>query len=125
MPAIAADAALIGRCGLYCGACRAFRDGRCRGCRANESCSWCKVGSCCDSRGLASCAECAEFPDASACRALNGTLPRLVGILRRSDRAACIARIRAIGYEAFAAEMAARGAFAIPPRRRRERAAQR
>jgi hypothetical protein len=27
---------LVAYCGLYCGACKAYRSGRCPGCRQNE-----------------------------------------------------------------------------------------
>ena len=109
MPAVKADPQLVARCGLYCGACRAYRAGRCRGCAENAKASWCKVRSCCSDHGHATCADCAQFADARACRKFNGWIPQLIGLVLRSDRPACIDRIRAVGCDAFAAEMAARG----------------
>jgi len=107
------DPGLVARCGLYCGACRAYLTHRCRGCRSNESCAWCRAGSCCEARGLFSCAECADYDDVRACPRFNGFMPKVLSLVLRADRAACIARIRAGGYESFAAEMAASGAYAV------------
>ena len=76
---------LIGRCGLYCGACgiyRAYKDGweyrqkladvfkcppekvRCEGCQALTTECWgndCKLVNCLDAKGLQFCYECSEF----------------------------------------------------------------
>jgi len=113
MATFVADPGLVARCGLYCGACRAYLTRRCRGCRANECNSWCKTGSCCEARGLFSCADCGDYADVRACPRFNGWMPRLVSLVLRADRAACIARIREGGYESFAAEMAASGLYVL------------
>jgi hypothetical protein len=109
MATFVADPGLVARCGFYCGACQAYLARRCRGCRSNESCGWCRVGSCCEARELFSCAECADYTDVRACSRFNGFLPRLASRVLGADRAACIDRIRAGGYESFASEMAAAG----------------
>ena len=33
----------IAACGLYCGACKKFLNGKCPGCKENEKASWCKI----------------------------------------------------------------------------------
>lgn len=59
---------LIATCGLYCGECSAFQDGRCGGCISRKGLclkytKMCKIYSCCvDKRGLRVCSECKEFP---------------------------------------------------------------
>ena len=59
---------LIAPCGLYCGECLGFQDGRCAGCLSREGLCLkytkiCKIYSCCaDKKGLRFCGECREFP---------------------------------------------------------------
>lgn len=84
------DANLVGRCGIFCGACgvyRAYRDGgeyrqgmadhfkippekvRCEGCQALTPECWgsgCKIVSCLNAKGLQFCYECADF-DGHSC----------------------------------------------------------
>jgi hypothetical protein len=116
MTTFVADPGLVARCELYCGACQAYLDRRCRGCRSNESCTWCRAGSCCEARGLFSCAECKDYDDVRACPRFNGFMPRVLSLVLRADRAACIDRIRAGGYQSFAAQMAAGGMHVLPRR---------
>ena len=106
---LVSDKALVAACGLYCGACRAYRKERCPGCRDNGKASWCKVRACCRERGYATCAECETFPDPRSCATFHAPLARVIGFLLRSDRSACVRRIREVGPEAFAREMAAAG----------------
>ena len=106
MKAIVADAGLVACCGLYCGACRRYRQGKCPGCRENTKAGWCKVRACCLEREYASCADCAEFADPNDCQLFNNFIARVFGIIFRSDRAACIAQIRALGLEGHARELA-------------------
>jgi len=113
MPTIAADPSLVAACGLYCGACGKHLAGRCPGCRESEKAGWCKVRSCCAEHGYATCADCAVFDDARECARFDNVIARIIGFVLRSDRAACVDRIREVGREAFAAEMAERGAQSI------------
>ncbi len=110
---IIADPSLVAACGLYCGACKKHLAGRCPGCRLNAKAGWCKVRSCCQEHGYATCADCATFTDARDCPKFDNWIAWVIGFVLRSDRAACIDRIRAVGREAFASEMAARGAQSI------------
>ena len=83
------DKNLIGRCGLFCGACgiyRAYRDGgeyrqrladffkcsqekvRCEGCQALTQECWgngCKIVRCLNGKGLRFCYECSDFENHS------------------------------------------------------------
>ncbi len=62
------DRNLIAPCGLYCGECLGFQDGRCRGCLSRKGLCLkytkiCKIYSCCvDKKGLRICSKCKEFP---------------------------------------------------------------
>ncbi len=82
------DLDLLGACGLYCGACYHYRasfpEGRhllkgatrqgrklqgftCKGCRSNSlyvhpGCAQCDIRTCTDTRGIAHCGLCPEFP---------------------------------------------------------------
>jgi len=104
--AIRADAELVASCGLYCGACRSYLSGRCRGCHENARATWCKVRSCCIEQHVTTCAECAAFDDPRRCGKFNNVVARLFGLLFRSDRAACIAQIKRLGLGGHAAAMA-------------------
>ena len=105
---VVADVKLVGRCGLYCGACRAYLKGKCRGCAENVKATWCKVRACCEENGYATCADCWAHADPKECRKFHNVISRVIGFVLRSDRPACIARIREVGLEAYAQEMAAR-----------------
>ena len=106
MPDIRVSAELVAHCGLYCGACRSYLNGRCKGCHENSRATWCRVRSCCTQKRIRTCAECAEFPDPGSCRKFNNFMSRLFGLLFRSDRAACIAQIKQLGLDGHAEAMA-------------------
>jgi hypothetical protein len=107
MKPIVADAKLVARCGLYCGACGAYRRERCPGCHENQKATWCKVRTCCGENGYASCAECSTVADPRNCKKFNNIISKLFGLIFRSDRRACIVQIREKGLQAHADLMAA------------------
>ena len=109
MTTVPVDETLVAYCGLYCAACRALRKGRCPGCHKNEKATWCKIRACCRENGYATCADCATYADPGECRKVHNLIGRIFGLLFRSDRRACILRIREIGPAAYAEEMAAQG----------------
>lgn len=106
MKAIVADENLVAFCGLYCGACKAYLKGKCPGCEKNKKAAWCSVRTCCIENRYSSCASCAQFSDPTACKKFNTFMAKIFAFIFRSDRKACIDRIRCIGKEQFAAEMA-------------------
>jgi hypothetical protein len=106
MPAIEANAERVAYCGLYCGACRSYLRGTCKGCHENHKATWCKVRSCCSEKHMLTCAECPEFSDPRACKKFNNVVSRIFGLVFRSDRAACIAQIRHLGLDGHARIMA-------------------
>jgi len=110
------DSGQVACCGLFCGACGAFLRKRCPGCRQNKGASWCKVRSCCIERAHRSCADCTEIQSVRDCRKYHNWISRIVGWLLRSDRAACIARIRQVGYDEYSEEMARQGLQTIKRR---------
>lgn len=114
MPDIVTDPGLVARCGLYCGACTSYLKGRCPGCHQNTKATWCKVRACCNEHGWATCAACSEHPDPKTCPKFHNVVSRIIGFVLRSDRSACIERIRVLGVGDYAAEMAARGARTLP-----------
>ncbi|MDD5308214.1 MAG: DUF3795 domain-containing protein [Deltaproteobacteria bacterium] len=103
---IVADVKLVARCGLYCGACGAYLNGRCPGCAGNDKASWCKVRSCCAKRSYASCADCTEFADPRDCARFHNVMSRIIGFVLRSDRRACVLQIREKGLDGHARIMA-------------------
>jgi len=106
MKDIIADTKLIAYCGLYCGACGSHLRGRCPGCADNQKASWCKIRQCCIENKLPTCAACTIVQDPQDCPKFNNFMSRIFGFLFRSDRRACLLRIKEIGPEPFAKEMA-------------------
>ena len=50
---------LIGKCGIYCGACRLYILNDCKGCYEETKCPYYK---CVETKKIGSCGECQEFP---------------------------------------------------------------
>ena len=107
MKEITVDTKNIAACGLYCGACKKYRMGKCPGCHENEKASWCKIRKCCIEKGFHTCAECEM--DVKDCRLHNNLIGKFFAFVFRSDRPACIRYIRKNGEQAFAEEMTKRG----------------
>jgi hypothetical protein len=108
MRQIEASAELVARCGLYCGACGAYLNGKCDGCHKNEKAEWCKIRGCCAQKRVSSCAECAEHPDPRECAKFHNFMSKIFALVFRSDRAACIDQIRRLGLAGHAQAMAER-----------------
>lgn len=108
MKEIIANPELVAFCGLYCGACNAYLRDRCPGCHENAKATWCRVRSCCLNAGYSSCVECKEFSVPKERKKFNNVFSRVIGMVLRSDRAACIAQIKAIGLERHAEDMASK-----------------
>lgn len=98
----------VAACGLYCGACKKMKTGKCPGCHKNENAGWCKIRKCCQEHGYRSCADCTIMP-IGECKKFNNLMGKVFALIFRSDRPACIARIKMIGYQAYAGEMHAKG----------------
>ena len=113
MEPIVADPKLVAFCGLYCGACGKHLKGKCGGCASNEKATWCKIRTCCIENSYTSCAGCDQFDDVADCQKFNNFMAKLFGFIFRSDRKACIYRIKAIGIEQYAEEMAQKRAPSI------------
>lgn len=96
---------LIAYCGLYCGACNSYLNGRCPGCRQNSKAAWCKVRTCNMGNNYSSCADCKEFSNPLDCRKFNNTISKIFALVFRSDRPASIQMIKEKGYEGYAAYM--------------------
>ena len=118
MKEITIDAKMVAACGLYCGACKKYRMGKCPGCHENEKASWCKIRKCCMEKGFHTCAECERLRvgerssgmmDVKDCRLHNNFVSKFFAFVFRSDRPACIRYIRENGEQAFAEEMTKRG----------------
>jgi hypothetical protein len=116
MKDVAKDVGLIAACGLYCGACRSYRKGRCPGCRENAKATWCAVRSCCTENNWASCAECTNYVLPNDCRKFNNVISKVMALAFNSNRQACILKIRELGRADFAAHMADRGTETLPRR---------
>ena len=120
---------LIGRCGLYCGACPIYLGARgdddarkyvlevwelpedaiaCNGCHAatpESGDSKCELVPCMDGKGHEYCSECAEYAEGSCDKfAKSEALCKSIGIDLRSD----LERLQAVGGEAWLAEQEGR-----------------
>jgi hypothetical protein len=107
MKEIVVDKTMVAYCGLYCGACGQYLRGKCAGCAKNEKATWCAIRKCNAGHGWTSCAECTLFSDANDCRKFNNFMSKIFAMVFRSNRKACIDRIKSVGCEQFAGEMAA------------------
>ena len=106
MPEIRVEAGLVARCGLYCGACRSYLGGKCKGCAENAKATWCKIRTCCADKHVATCAECPEYSNVRACNTFENLMSKLFGLVFRSDRAGCIDQIKELGLDGHAQAMA-------------------
>jgi hypothetical protein len=113
MKQVVADAGLVAYCGLYCGGCRAYLSGRCKGCGKNEKAAWCKIRRCGIDNKYSSCADCADFNDVNNCKKFNNTISKLFAFIFRSNRKACIEQIRSKGIKKHAEIMAGIGAHSL------------
>jgi len=113
MKQIINDPKSVAFCGLYCGACKKFLADKCPGCAKNEKATWCSVRACNLANNYSSCADCREFTDIMACKKFNNFFSKAIGFILRSDRKAGINRIKEIGLDGFAREMAEKGLQAI------------
>ncbi len=102
---IVPDKNLIAFCGLYCGACRSYLAGKCPGCKENVKAAWCKIRQCCMENNLQSCADC-KMIELNKCKKYNNFISKAFGFIFNSDRSACVNRIKVLGYDSFALEMA-------------------
>jgi len=101
---IVADKNLVAFCGLYCGACRSYLKGKCPGCNNNIKATWCKIRTCCIDKNIKSCADCKSVVLLD-CAKYNNVISKMFGLILNSNRPACIARIKEIGYDGFTLEM--------------------
>jgi hypothetical protein len=114
MKPIIADADLVSYCGLFCGACGAYRRGRCPGCHENQKAGWCKVRACCMENNYSTCADCNIVADPRDCNKFNNLISKLFGLIFNSNRSACIEQIREKGVAGHAEIMAAAQRQSLP-----------
>lgn len=115
MKSIPADSERVAHCGLYCGACGKYLRGKCEGCHNNTKAGWCKVRACNIERHYSSCADCVEFSNPKDCKDFNNVISRIIGLVLRSDRAACITQIKSLGLQGHAEKMASLGRQSVSP----------
>jgi hypothetical protein len=72
------------------------------------------VRSCGIAAGYSTCADCAQHADPRECGKYHNWISRIFGFVFRSNRAACIDRVRVVGREEFAREMTQRGRHSLP-----------
>lgn len=112
MKDIVSNKELIAYCGLYCGACRKYLNGKCPGCKETTKAAWCKIRTCNQQAITSSCAECTQTP-INDCKTFNNPIGKTFSFVFQSDRKACIQMIKDRGAEGFAQEMTIRKAQTI------------
>lgn len=108
----------VAYCGLYCAQCRKFKMGKCSGCRKNDKNSWCKIRSCCIENNYDTCADCKKMA-LKDCRKFNNLFSKIFALVFNSDRCACIERIKEVGQEQFAQEMAQQACQTIKKKKKK------
>jgi hypothetical protein len=92
---------------LLCGACSAYLKSKCDGCKKNRKADkWCRVKLCVRDNGYKSCAECKAYKNVQECKKFNNIFSKIFALIFGSNRKWCINRIREVGYQSFAKEMA-------------------
>jgi len=91
---------LVAKCGLYCGNCGKFKNGKCLGCEANQKASWCKARTCCIENDYSTCADCATT-NPRACKKFSNFVSDIFSVIFKSDRPASIDYIRQHGREGY------------------------
>jgi hypothetical protein len=94
------DVNLVAKCGLYCGNCGKFKNGKCAGCEQNAKATWCKTRTCCIENGYSTCADCI-VSNPRECKKFSNFVSSVFEVIFRSDRPASIDYIKQYGREAF------------------------
>jgi hypothetical protein len=110
---IIADKELVAYCGLYCGVCKKYRQGKCPGCAKNNKATWCQIRNCCIDNIYSSCADCKKVSSTTGCKKFNNFVGKIFSVIFNSNRPACVKRIKEIGYDAYAKEMAEKRVMTI------------
>lgn len=71
---------LVAKCGLYCGNCGKFKNGKCAGCEANTKATWCKTRTCCMENGFSTCAVC-TLTNPSECKMFNNFVSNIFSVI--------------------------------------------
>ena len=101
----AQDKNLVAPCGIYCGACKSFKKGKCSGCNEHSRAAHCKVRVCTASKGYNTCLECNDFEDVMQCSKFNSFFSKFYSLMIGSDKKACLERIAEIGLVRYSREM--------------------
>ena len=73
---------MVSYCGIYCGACPGFHNGRCKGCRApvdepkrKRSCGY-GMRKCCEEKNVDYCGQCEQYPCSKINKLINSQKKR-------------------------------------------------
>ncbi|MBN1499318.1 MAG: DUF3795 domain-containing protein [Spirochaetes bacterium] len=100
MKTIEKNVSLVAFCGLFCGSCRAYLKGRCKGCSENTKASWCNIRKCCIENCIKSCAECTKN-GIENCKDFRNPIAKIIEFFTGTSRAKCIDLIKKMDYEEF------------------------
>lgn len=94
----------VAYCGLYCGACKRLKKGKCLGCQSNEKATWCEIRKCCRENDYTSCADC-RIISLKECKKHNNIFARFIEFVTWTDRSKCVDLIKIMGMQGFSKEM--------------------
>jgi hypothetical protein len=103
------DEKLVAYCGLYCGTCKLYLKGRCKGCVERKNAGWCKVRTCCLENKYDTCAACKKFEDIDDCSVFNNFFSKVFFWVFNSNRKANVEKIKLHGKKALAEELSGMG----------------
>lgn len=106
------DATLIASCGLYCGTCNKYKNGKCLGCKENTKATWCKIRTCNIEHGFDNCSQC-TITSADECKKINNFIGKVFGLVFKTDRLASLQYINKNGAESYVEKMVNLGQMAI------------
>jgi len=101
---IIVDPKLVAYCGLYCGTCSKFKNGKCDGCAANEKATWCKIRTCNIENNFTNCSQC-TITTPEDCKKLNNAIGKVFKFIFKTDRLASLQYIKNSGELQYAEKM--------------------
>lgn len=113
-----ANIELIAFCGLYCGECRSYKKGSCKGCKENTKATWCKIRKCNIEKNTSNCSECTDFNNLNECKLLNNFIGKVFGFIFKTDRVGSLEYIKKAGAIRYAEEMTANHTMSLKKQKR-------
>ena len=99
-------------CGLYCGECKKYKNGKCPGCIETTNATWCKIRTCNQEANYETCAECPQIKRVN-CKKLNNPIAKVFEFVFRSDRLTSLKYIEKNDADTYLEKMCSLGQMSI------------